>query len=344
MRQPDFANLLAVLKRQVPRRPTLFEFFLNSPLYERLAGPRITAMKDVLAPQRIAIHAYRNAGYDYVTVQGSDFAFPAGQAAHLQTRSLNEGALISDRASFERYPWPDPETRNYSRLAALETELPPGMKLIVWGPGGVLENAISLVGYDRLCLLLYDDPDLVQDIFAAIGSRFVKYYARCAPYPTVGALISNDDWGFKTQTMLAPAEMRRYVFPWHRRIVETCHAAGKPVILHSCGELKDVMEDVIEDMRYDAKHSYEDAILPVEEAYERWGHRIAILGGIDLDFIVRSTPAAITRRSRAMLERAAKRGSYALGTGNSVPEYIPQEHYFAMTAAADVDPPPPPLA
>jgi uroporphyrinogen decarboxylase len=74
--------------------------------------------------------------------------------------------------------------------------------------------------------------------------------------------------------------------------------------------------------------------MPVEEAYERWGGRIAILGGMDVDFMVRATPAEIIRRSKLMLGRAAGRGGYALGTGNSVPEYIPDENYFAMTSAA----------
>jgi uroporphyrinogen decarboxylase len=87
-------------------------------------------------------------------------------------------------------------------------------------------------------------------------------------------------------------------------------------------------------MKYDAKHSYEDLIVPVEDAYERWGRRIAILGGIDVDFLCRSTPDAIRARSRAMLDRSAARGGYALGSGNSIPGYVPDEGYFAMIAAA----------
>lgn len=143
-------------------------------------------------------------------------------------------------------------------------------------------------------------------------------------------MISNDDWGFKTGTMLSPAQMRQYVIPWHKRIVEVIHTACKPSILHSCGKLDEVMDDVIDDIGYDAKHSFEDAILPVEEAYERWGDRIAILGGIDVDFMCRSRPEQIRERCEAMLGRTEKRGGYALGTGNSVPEYVPWENYIAM--------------
>ncbi|HEY3378685.1 MAG TPA: uroporphyrinogen decarboxylase family protein [Armatimonadota bacterium] len=333
MPSPNFENLLRVLRREAPSRPTLFEFFLNDPLYLQLSGMQ-EKPTDKLEAGRMYIQAYANAGYDYTTTHGANFGFPSKAVAHQASRSMNDTAVIADRADFDAYPWPDPNESDYSPLEILAPDLPAGMKFVAYGPGGVLENVMQLVGYETLCLLTMDDPQLVEDIFTAVGSRFVRYYEICAQFDSVGALISNDDWGFNTQTMLAPDDMRRYVFPWHRRIVETIHAAGKPAILHSCGNLASVMDDIIDDMRYDGKHSYEDKICPVEEAYERWGSRIAILGGLDLDFVCRATPEAIRARAAAMLERSATRGGYALGTGNSVPEYVPTENYFAMIGAA----------
>jgi len=93
------------------------------------------------------------------------------------------------------------------------------------------------------------------------------------------------------------------------------------------------MDDVIDDLRFDAKHSYEDVILPVEDVCRRWGGRIAILGGVDVDFLCSAPPERITERSGRLLEQGAG-GGYALGSGNSIPEYVPQEAYFAMTRAA----------
>jgi len=209
-------------------------------------------------------------------------------------------------------------------------DLPEGMKFVIYGPGGVLENAISLVGYDNLCVMIFEEPELAKNIFDAVGSRLVSYYEQFIENDLVCAIISNDDWGFKTQTMLSPADMRKYVFPWHKKIAEVAHKHGKPVALHSCGYLEEVMEDVIEDMKFDAKHSFEDTILPIEDSYEKYKGRIALLGGIDVDFVCRASPEEISKRSREMLERTAKYGGYALGTGNSVPEYVPQSGYFAM--------------
>lgn len=327
---PDFNNLLAVLRREAPARPTLFEFFLNDPLYRKIAGVDANVQFSGHDGDRMVMQAFLRAGYDYVTLHASGMHFPTSTVSHLASRSMNDTAIIFDRKTYEAYQWPDADSFDYSKLDMIGGELPEGMKIVVCGPGGVLENVMQLVGYEGLALMMMDDPELVEKIFEDVGSRLVRYYEISSPHPAVGAVISNDDWGFNAQTMLSPEDMRRYVFPWHERITDVIHAAGKPAILHSCGQLQDVMDDIIDGMHYDGKHSYEDKICPVEDAYERWGKRIAILGGIDLDFVCRSTPEQISARAQALLERSAERGSFALGSGNSIPHYVPDDNYFAM--------------
>jgi len=330
-RQPDFDDLLAVFRRQVPARPTLFEFFLNDRLHARLAPG--AGAGSPYAGQVQTMHAFRRAGYDHANVLIPNFLFPSDRLHGTRTVSLNQGGLIHDRASFEAYPWPDPEAADYAVLDALAAEMPAGMKLMPYAPEGVLENTIRIVGFEALCYLLADDPALVGEIFDQVGARLLRYYERVAGHPAVGACILNDDWGFKTHTMLSLPQMRRHVFPWHKRIAAAIHAAGRPVMLHSCGHFERVLDDMAE-IGIDARHSYEDTILPVEDAYERYHDRFAIIGGLDVDFVCRAGPEAVYRRAAAMLERSAGRGGYALGTGNSVPDYVPDESYFAMIRAA----------
>jgi len=332
MRKPDHTQILKVLNKQVPDRPTLFEFFLNGPLYMALLkqADKLPDNMDNFDWTKAAIDSFAAAGYDYVTTECSAFHFPQNHRERKDTLSMAEAGVITDWESYRAYKWPEPEDFALDRLEAYSKALIPGMKLMVMGPGGVLENVTSLVGYDNLCIMLYDEPELAQQIFNDVGSRLLRYYQMCVAHPDVCAIISNDDWGFKTQTMLSPTDMRKYVFPWHKKIVALAHEHGKPAILHSCGMLEDVMEDVIEDIKFDAKHSYEDTILPIEESYEKYKGRIALLGGIDVGFVCTATPDEISTRCKAMLDRAAKHGGYALGTGNSVPEYVPHEGYFAM--------------
>lgn len=333
-RQPDFENnILKVLKGERPERATLFELFLSNGQIKRLS--QIPCPGDTPTDfLRMTVSAMAYAGYDYAACHASDLHFTKDRMAKKETRSLNDGSMIYDWESFEKYDWPDMSVQDYSRLEKIEPYLPEGMKLMVNGPCGVLENVIAIVGYDNLCFMLYEEPELAKEIFDHVGSRLLEYYDNAAAYDTVGIISSNDDWGFNTQTFLSPDMMRKYLFPWHKRIVETARKHGKPVLLHSCGNYKEVIDDIVDDMHYDARHSYEDNIIPVEDAYENLHGRIAVLGGIDINFLATSSPEEIERRCRLMLERTWDRGGYALGSGNSIADFIPLENYMAMLRTA----------
>ena len=331
-REPNFDNVMKVLRREEPPRPVLFELFMDHAIYEKINGRKPDG-EDDLSWARFIVEAFARLGYDYATLHGSAFGFPIAHRDSKSSISLNDGAVISDEASFDAYAWPDPDKADYSRLGKVGPYMPDGMKLMVMGPGGVLENVTSLIGYDNMCFMLYEDPELLQRVFDAVGERLVRYYENVLQYDTVGLISSNDDWGFNTQTFLSPADMRKYVFPWHKKIVDTVHAAGRPIFLHSCGFMGEVIDDIVS-MGYDAKHSYEDTIMPIEKAYEAWHDRIALLGGIDVNFICTRPPEEIRARTRAMLERTRGRGGWAVGTGNSVPYYVPLEGYIAMVEEA----------
>lgn len=332
-RTPDFENnLLRVLKKEKPQRATLFEMFMNNDIYTYLAGHGAPE-EGIFGNMRLAVDAMAAAGYDYATCFFTDYSLRADERQKADTVSLNGSGLITDWESFEKYEWPDIETCDYSPLEKIKPYLPDGMKIMVMAPDGILENVINLVGYDNLCIMLFEEPELVQEIFNNVGERMIKYYQNAASIDTVGLICSNDDWGFNTQTFLSPDDMRKYVFPWHKKIIDIAHSNNKPCILHSCGYFNEVIDDLI-DLGFDARHSYEDNITPVEDAYEQLQGRITVLGGIDLNFLCTSTPEKIYARSRAMLERTAERGGYALGSGNSIPRYVPKENFLAMTRAA----------
>ncbi|MFH1084339.1 MAG: uroporphyrinogen decarboxylase family protein, partial [Chloroflexota bacterium] len=126
------------------------------------------------------------------------------------------------------------------------------------------------------------------------------------------------------------ADLREFVFPGHKLMAEMAHRAGRPYLLHACGNLSEVMEDLIGDVGIDAKHSFEDTIEDVIADKRLYGDRIALLGGIDVDFLCRADEAAIRARVRRTLKACMPGGGYCLGTGNSVANYIPLESYLIM--------------
>ena len=106
--------------------------------------------------------------------------------------------------------------------------------------------------------------------------------------------------------------------------------ANRPYLCHCCGKIESIMEYAIEDVGIAAKHSFEDVIESVVDAKAKYGDRIALLGGIDVDFLCNSSEEEIRDRVRSTLEQCIPGGGYCLGTGNSVANYIPLDSYLAM--------------
>ena len=79
--------------------------------------------------------------------------------------------------------------------------------------------------------------------------------------------------------------------------------------------------------------STRDVIEPIAAEKQRWGDRVALLGGIDVDFITRVQPERIGPYTRNILENCVQGGGFAL-VGNWVADSIPLENYLAMLAEA----------
>jgi uroporphyrinogen decarboxylase len=290
----------------------------------------------------VRIHAFL--GYDIFRVEvihKDVFPVPDLQARDTEggVQSRGERDWVEEHqgpirswVDFERYPWPKLEEVDLRPLEWMEANLPDNMGCYDL-TAHILEMVTFLQGYETLCFNLYDAPDLVQAVCERVGKFYLDYTKLLCDFDSVAVVWGSDDMGFRTSTMVSPEFLREQILPWHKACAAAAHSAGKPYLLHACGHLEEIMEDLIGSVGIDGKHSFEDAILPVTEAFRRYGKRISILGGIDVDFLCRADETAIRRRVREILAACAgaERGSgYCLGTGNTVANYIPLDHYLVM--------------
>jgi uroporphyrinogen decarboxylase len=186
------------------------------------------------------------------------------------------------------------------------------------------------MGYETLCIALYDQRDLVTALSQRLTEIFTTALERILQFERVKVVWGSDDLGFKTGTLISPRDLREFALPGHKRLARMAHDAGRPYLLHSCGKLTAIMEDLLEDVRIDAKHSYEDTIEDVRDLKGRYSSRLTLLGGIDVDFLCRAGEAEIRQRVRDTLSRCQPGGGFCLGTGNTVANYIPLDNYLIM--------------
>ncbi|MGQ9681812.1 MAG: uroporphyrinogen decarboxylase family protein [Anaerolineae bacterium] len=341
----DIEGLERNLRRQgTPDRVYYLELFLDYEVEEAIAAGydllRGLDPGDAHYQYRRAIALYRFLGYECVNYSIPQFQFPRDNYIRSQdTASLTRGAgrqwideahgVIASWEDFERYPWPDASTYDLSGLDWLERNLPDDMGVAATCHS-VFEEVTWLLSYQGLCYALYDQPDLVDALFARVGALHLQAAEILAQYSRVRLLFGGDDMGYKTATMVPARVLIEKSLPWHARMAEAAHRQGKLYLLHSCGNLTEIMPALIEDVRLDGKHSFEDTIEPVTVAKKRWGNRLALLGGIDIDFLCRADEEQVRRRVRETLNICQPGGGYCLGTGNTMANYVPLQNYLAM--------------
>jgi uroporphyrinogen decarboxylase len=331
-RDVDFEEFLKVLKRTGKPR--------YLPFYEHIASPGFIARRTETPFDKMAmddpdywpiyVDFWLGMGYDCVPMEiPPKFPMPEGHGA------LSEGSeafvVIRTREDFEKYPWPSEsapiEFYHFDTVAAL---LPDGIKIVGGVSAGPYEWAARMMGTVGMSYILADDFELAEMVFAKIGSVHHSAVRQLATMDAMGALRQGDDLGFKTSTFLRPELIRKLVFPTYKKIVNEAHNNGKPFILHSCGNLAELYDDLIEDCKFDAKHSFEDVIMPVDEFKRQYGGRITPLGGLDVDVICRSSPDDLRAYARKKIEECFADGYWALGTGNSLTDYMPVENYITV--------------
>ena len=339
--QPDYRHILDVLDNKRPARLPLYEHIISPAIMEKVLATRFADLEngDETDVSEFFTHYCRffeEMTYDTVSFEVCIVLILPDGGAIMGGRP----GPIQNRADFENYPWDELPHRYWDlagrRFDMLAECLPVGMKAVGGVGNGVFEVIEDLVGFEHLAYMMADDPPLFRDLYRRIGDLMVEIWTvfleRYADHFAVCRF--GDDLGFKTSTLVSPRTIREHIIPQYRRIVGLIHDAGQPFLWHSCGNIFSVMDDVIE-IGIDAKHSNEDVIAPFDRWISLYGDRIGLLGGIDFELLCLKTPQEIFEMVVELGQRFRNQAQgYALGSGNSIPDYVPVEGYLAMVRAA----------
>jgi len=338
---PDYRHFEAVLANRRPARLPLYEHIVSPAVMEQVLDEEFATTFEG-APAELGAffepycRFFRELTYDVVSFEMCVCDILPDHGALMGGRP----GPIQTRGDFDSYPWQELPDRFWQRAAprfdALVAALPKGMKAVGGIGNGVFEISEDLVGLEYLPYMQVDDPPLYAELYDRIGDLLVElwteFLARWGEHFVAGRI--GDDLGFKTSLLTNPRTVREQVVPQYRRIIDVVHAADKPFLWHSCGCIFQVMDDFLA-AGIDAKHSNEDGIAPFTRWIEDYGDRIGLLGGFDMDFLCRKEPAQIQQEvTRLGTQYRATAHGYALGSGNSIPDYVPVENYLAMVHGA----------
>lgn len=339
--QNDPAHMLDVLHNRRPARLPVYEHIISPLIMEQILQVQFGGLADGDAADLDEFYRHYCRFFQEMTYDTVSFEIT------ITDQLPDHGAIlggrkgpIQTRADFEKYPWGELAERYWAaadrQFQAFIRRLPPGMLALGGVGNGAFEISEDLVGFQYLAYMQADDPQLYSELYQRIGDLLVSIWVRFLDrYSDHFAICRmGDDLGFKTNTLVSPRTIRQHVLPQYARVIQLIKSRGKPFLWHSCGKIFAIMDDVIA-LGIDAKHSNEDIIAPFDEWIRRYGERIGLLGGVDVDLLCQNDPREIKEivYEKGRRFRALARG-YALGSGNSIPEYVPVSGYLAMIEAA----------
>lgn len=335
--QPDYRHLVNAAYNKEAARLPLYEHIVSAGKIGEITGRDFSFLydgneEDIREYFRLYCRFFRDYGYDVIPFECCIGQILPGGGALGNSRIT---PAIQTRRDFDAYPWEDLPAlyfeQNSRYFQALSQALPDGMKAVGGVGNGVFEIVQDLTGYQNLCYISADDEELYGLLFQKAGQisrqiwkRFLEEFgdAYCL-------LRFGDDLGYKSNTLLSGDDIRTHILPQYRSIIDLVHAKGKPFLLHSCGNIRSVMEDLIA-CGINAKHSNEDQIAPFRYWVEAYGDRIGNFGGIDLDVVCGASRPEMKEYIRDVIRTCSGHGGFAFGSGNSIPDYVPAEGYVNM--------------
>ena len=336
---PDYRRITdAAYKKKTDRIP-LYEHDINYHVAEQIIGKPLSELRegdyrDKREYFRYYVQFCRDYGYDVVPYEGCVVECIQGGEGLCN----RVPGIIRTMEDIERYPWEALPDRYFARFdpffQALEAEMLPGMKAVAGIGNGVFEIVQDFVPLSELALLEIDEPEVFSLLWEKAGDLLISLWSEF--FPRYGDLYSlcrfGDDLGFKSSTLVSPETIRTHILPQYRRIVSLIHSKGKPALLHCCGNIFEVMDDII-DTGIDAKHSNEDTIAPFSVWLEKYGNRIGNFGGVEMNVLCLNTEQEIKEYVKDVLRTASAYPGVAIGSGNQIAEYIPPEGFIAMVEA-----------
>jgi len=234
----------------------------------------------------------------------------------------------------EAYKFPTPDDWDV-KITEEELKDAEGYCIIgaTWAP--FFHDSTELMGMERFFIEMYENPGLVEAIIEKCFSFYHEVNRRTfeANPGVIDFYFMGNDFGSQRGLLMSPNLWRKFYKPYLARIIEMAHKYGIVTGLHSCGDIHEIIPDLIEIGL--------DAINPIQvtasnmdpDVLKReFGKDIIFFGGIDENEILAyASEEKVREETRRIIDILGSDGKYIVAASHDyiLPE-IPARNIVAM--------------
>jgi uroporphyrinogen decarboxylase len=338
--KPDFERYMTALRCEEPDRVPLGDWHVDQLPKESFMGRKIVSLED-------QVDFWYTAGFDFVAsssgilepVRAPEGMTTKGDAVHTEygTEVSREWAhehegVIVNWETFEKYPWPSVDDFDLTKWEFFDKNLPSGMKVVLL-LGKIYTPVWMFMGAETFFDALANNEALVAAMFDRVGKIQFETFQRVIEHPCVGAVLNPDDIAHNTGLLVHPKYLRKYLFPWYRKMGDICREKGLGFIFHSDGDCTEAMDDLV-DCGFHGYNPIQPNAMDIEEVKKRWGKKLCLIGNLNLDStLTLGTPQDVRAEVYERIRTIGPGGGYMVASSNSITDYVPLANMKAMLDA-----------
>jgi uroporphyrinogen decarboxylase len=239
----------------------------------------------------------------------------------------NVEGFVLPEAALNGYRFPNPlDRRFFADIPEKLARFPDRFRVFQIG-FSLYERAWTLRGMANLMMDFHDHPEFVHELFSAIADYNVAQVREALKHD-IDAVYFGDDWGQQHGLQMGPRKWREFILPQLKRMYGAVRAAGKFVMIHSCGDVDELFDDLLA-AGLNCFNPFQPEVMDVYSLLPRYRGRLAFHGGLSTQKTLPfGTPDDVRRETRRLLQLGAD-GGYIFAPAHDVEGDVPLENMLA---------------
>jgi uroporphyrinogen decarboxylase len=239
----------------------------------------------------------------------------------------NVQGLVLPEPTLAGYEFPDPlDPCFFAAIPARTARFPDRFRVYQIG-FSLYERAWTLRGMENLMMDFYDHPRFVHELLERIADYNIAQITEALKHD-IDAVYFGDDWGQQHGLQMGPTLWREFIYPVLRRMYGVVRRAGKFVMIHSCGDVDELLDDLVA-IGLNCFNPFQPEVMDVAALLPRYRGRLAFHGGLSTQRTLPFGSVAAVRAEVQWLLELGRAGGYIFAPAHDVEGDVPLENMLA---------------